>query len=86
MRGAHSYLVNEEKAEFSLDAETHYNPPVINILAHGGSVQLHMTNEQLAELEYVIKTHLEGIRYPETPDQQMILHAEHDIAIEEEIA
>jgi hypothetical protein len=86
MRGTHSHYIHEENAEFKLDAETNYNPPVINILGRGGSVQLLMTNEQLAELEYLIKTHLEGIRYPETPDQQMILHAECESAIEEGIA
>ncbi|KGE17597.1 hypothetical protein [Paenibacillus wynnii] len=86
MRGTHSFLVNEETAEFSIDSETHFNPPVLNIQLGSGSIQLHADNEQLAELEYALKTYLDGIRYPETPDQQMIFVAECSAAIEEVIA
>lgn len=86
MRGTHTFLLHEENVDFIIDAETYFNPPVLNIQQGGESIQHHFSNEQLAELEYKIRTYLDGIRYPETPDQQMILHAECNEAIEEGIA
>lgn len=86
MRGTHSFLLSEESIEFSIDSETYFNPPVLRIQQGGESIQHHFSNEQLAELEYKIRTYLDGIRYPETPDQQLLLHAECNAAIEEGIA
>ncbi|QWU17348.1 hypothetical protein SAMN04487895_104268 [Paenibacillus sophorae] len=86
MRGTHSFLLDEEVIGFEINPETHYNPPVLAIQQGNQSIQLHLSNEQLADLEFTIRTHLDSIRYPETPDQQMILHAECNAAIEEEIA
>ncbi|OMC67708.1 hypothetical protein BK125_28285 [Paenibacillus odorifer] len=86
MRGTHTFLLHEETVDFIIDAETYFNLPVLNIQQGGECIQHHFSNEQLAELEYKIRTYLDGIRYPETPDQQMILHAECNEAIEEGIA
>lgn len=86
MRGTHSFLINEENVEFSIDSETCFNPLVLNIRQGGQSIQLHLTNEQLAEIEYVSRTYLDGIRYTETPDQQAILNDELAVSIKEEIA
>ncbi|MRN56798.1 hypothetical protein [Paenibacillus monticola] len=86
MSTAFSTDISGQYMEVKIEPPTNYAPPVLSIRQQSGTFQLHADPEQLAEVEYAIRTYLDSIRYPETPDQQMILHAEHDIAIEEEIA
>lgn len=83
MRGTHSFLLNEENIDFSIDTGTCFNPPVLNIQQGFESIHHHISNEQLVQLEYAIRMHLDGIGYPEIPDQQQILNAEINQAIEE---
>lgn len=63
-----------------------YNPAVLEIRGNFGSIQIAAADEQLAEVESAIRIYLDGIRYPETPDQQAILNNEINQSIEEEIA
>lgn len=86
MSTAFSADVSGQHIEVEIQPPTHYAPPVLSIRQKSGTFQLHADPEQLAEVEYAIRTYLEGISYSETPDQQMILHAECISAIEEEIA
>jgi len=86
MSTAFSANISGQRIEVEVVPPTHYAPLVLSIRQQFGTVQLHADPEQLAEVEYVIRTYLESIRYPETPDQQMILHAECNEAIEEGIA
>ncbi|MDU0329256.1 hypothetical protein RW092_03450 [Paenibacillus sp. 3LSP] len=63
-----------------------YTPAVLLIKGVHGAVEIEANDDQLAEIEYALRTYLDGIRYPETPDQQAILNHEINQSIEEEIA
>ncbi|MNC61874.1 hypothetical protein D3C75_1118440 [compost metagenome] len=86
MLTAFSADISGQRIEVEIQTPTHYTPSVLSIRQQSGTFQLHADPDQLAEVEYAIRTYLESIRYPETPDQQMILHAECNAAMEEEIA
>lgn len=86
MSTAYSADVSGQRIEVEIVPPTNYSPPVLSIRQQSGSFQLHADPDQLAEVEYAIRSFLDGIRYPETPDQQVILHAECESAIEEGIA
>ncbi|MGF7050381.1 hypothetical protein J2T13_004919 [Paenibacillus sp. DS2015] len=83
---AYSLDISNANIETIVEPATLYVPPVLTIRGSFGSIQLHAINEQLAEIECALRQHLEGIRYSETPDQQLILNAEINQAIEEAIA
>jgi len=80
---AYSVDISNVNIETLVEPETPYVPPVLTIRGSFGSIQLYAINEQLAEIEYALKQHLDGIRYPEIPDQMQILNAEINHAIEE---
>ncbi|MEK4994502.1 hypothetical protein [Paenibacillus sp. FSL H7-0918] len=86
MLTAFSADISGQRIEVEIQPPTHYTPSVLSIRQQSGTFQLHADPDQLAEVEYAIRTYLKSIRYPETPDQQMILHAECNEAIEEGIA
>ncbi|KOP64392.1 hypothetical protein AMS62_03315 [Bacillus sp. FJAT-18019] len=86
MSTAFSADVSGRSIDVEIQPATHYSPPVLTIRQQTGSFQLHADPEQLAELEYTIRTFLDGIRYPETPDQQTILNHEIKQSIKEGIA
>ncbi|MGP0583665.1 hypothetical protein [Paenibacillus timonensis] len=65
---------------------TTYCAPALCLRGDFGVIQLFAAPEHLAEVEFAIRTHLDGIRYPETPDQQAVLNHELTKSIEEEIA
>jgi hypothetical protein len=83
---AFSADVSGRTIDVEIQPATQYSPPVLTIRQQAGSFQLHADPEQLAELEYKLRTFLNRIRYPETPDQQVILNHEMKSSIEEEIA
>lgn len=87
--GTHSaYTVDlsQQNTESTVLPANLYNPAVLEIRGSFGSVQIVASDEQLAEVEFALRTYLDGIRYPETPDQQAILNHELNRSIEEEIA
>lgn len=65
MRGTHSFLLDEENIDFEIDPNTFYNSPVLAVKQGNQSIQLHLSNTQLAELEFVIRTHLDSLKYPQ---------------------
>ncbi|MNW37024.1 hypothetical protein D3C74_140550 [compost metagenome] len=87
--GAHSaYTVDlsGQNTESKVLPKNLFNPATLEIRGNFGSIQIIATDEQLAEIEYDLRTYLDGIRYPETPDQQAALNHEITKSIEEEIA
>ncbi|AJS59237.1 hypothetical protein [Paenibacillus sp. IHBB 10380] len=81
-----SFNSNGESIDVGITPKNHYSPAIVSFRTFTDSVQLHLTDEQIAEAAYVFNQYLDGIRYPETPDQQQILNAEINQAIEEGIA
>ncbi|AZS15325.1 hypothetical protein [Paenibacillus lutimineralis] len=82
----YSVDLSDQNIETTIEPETPFLPPMVTLKGSFGSIQIYAANEQLAEIEYAFRTHLNGIRYPETPDQQTILNNEINQSIEEEIA
>jgi putative alpha-1,2-mannosidase len=66
--------------------EDRWDPTELVISGAGTTVRLQVTDDDLAEIAETIRTHLERVRYHETPDQQRILNAELDAAIENGVA
>ncbi|NWL89602.1 hypothetical protein DMN77_18805 [Paenibacillus sp. 79R4] len=86
MGTAYSVDLSNQHTEVEVLPENHYSLPTLSLRGSFGTIQIFAANEQLAEIEYALRTHLNGIRYPETPDQQAILNHEINQSIEEEIA
>lgn len=63
-----------------------YTPAVLLIKGVHGAVEIEANDDQLAEIEYALRTYLDGIRYPESSEQQAILKSEINQSFEEEIA
>ncbi|MDO7908464.1 hypothetical protein Q5741_18855 [Paenibacillus sp. JX-17] len=83
MGTAISLELSNERIEVELRPSMTYTPPALCIRAGAQVIELYLSNEQLAEIEYPIREHLSAISYPETPDQQQILHAEAQQSMEE---
>lgn len=66
--------------------ESLYVSPELVISGVGTTVRLQVTDDDLAEIAEAIRVHLDRNRHHETPDQQRILNAEHDAAIENGVA
>ncbi|MFW5436600.1 MULTISPECIES: hypothetical protein [Paenibacillus] len=86
MGAAMSLNVSTEKIEVVVRPKMKYSPAILTIRSKSGTVELHGDDEHFAEIEYALRQHLESLRYPETPDQQQILNAEHNHSLEEDIA
>lgn len=63
-----------------------YSPAALQIKGNKGTIEIEADDDQLAEIEFALRTYLDGIRYSETPDQQAILNHEINQSIEEGIA
>lgn len=89
MSRAHSaYTVDlsQQNTDAKVQPADPYNPAVLEIRGNFGSIQIAATDEQLAEIEYALRAYLDGISYPEMPEQQANLNNEINHSIEEEIA
>lgn len=86
MGTAYSVDFSGSNIEVDVLPATPYCAPAICLRGDFGVIQLFGVPEQLAEVEFALRQYLDGIRYPETPDQQMALNHELNQAIEEEIA
>ncbi|GAA0390189.1 hypothetical protein [Paenibacillus motobuensis] len=82
----YSVDLSDQNVETTIEPETPFLPPMVTLKGSFGSIQIYAANEQLAEIEYALRTYLDGIRYPETPEQQVILNHEINQSIEEDIA
>ncbi|OAB34237.1 hypothetical protein PGLA_25000 [Paenibacillus glacialis] len=83
---AASFNSNGESIDVGITPKNNYSPAVVSFRTFTDCINLHLTDEQIAEAAYVFNQYLDGIRYPETPDQQQILNAEINQSIEEAIA
>lgn len=73
MAKAHSaYTVDlsQQNTESKVLPATPYNPPALEISGSFGCVQIVASDEQLAEIEYAIKQHLNRIQYPLTAESK----------------
>ncbi|WP_433943400.1 hypothetical protein [Paenibacillus sp. SN-8-1] len=77
MKGAHSaYTVDltEQRIETSVLPKTPYNSPILVISGSFGSIQIAVEYEQLAEIEFALKEHMNGIPYPkENPPAEEVI-------------
>lgn len=82
MGTAYSVDVSNQNVEVAVFPATPFCAPGLCLRGDFGTFQLFAANEHLAEIEYALRTYLDGIRYPETPDQQLILEQELNQSIE----
>lgn len=83
-----AYSVDFSAGNIEVDVlpETTYCAPALCLRGDFGVIQLFAAPEHLAEVEIALRSYLDGIRYPETPDQQAIVSQELIKSIEEDIA
>lgn len=86
MGAAMSLDITNEIAEVVVQPKRTYTPTILSVRTKSGTVEIHLDDDQLADIEFALRTYLDGIRYPETPDQQAILNHEINQSIEEGIA
>lgn len=86
MGTAYSVDVTDQNVVVEVSPEKQYSSAVLSIRGAFGSLQFFATNEHLSEIEFALRTYLDGIRYSETPDQQAIFNQEINQSIEEGIA
>lgn len=81
-----SFSSSGKPIDIGITPKNHYSPAVVSFKTFTDCVNLHLTDEQIAEAAFVFNQYLDSIRYPDAPDQQQILNAELNQAIEEAIA
>ncbi|WP_410771012.1 hypothetical protein [Fontibacillus sp. BL9] len=86
MGTAYSADVSGQNIEVDVFPATKYCSAGFSLRGSFGAFQLFADNEHLAEIEFALRTYLNGIRYPESPSQQAILHHESNQSIKEESA
>lgn len=86
MGTAYSVDFSGGNIEVNVLPETTYCSAALCLRGDFGVIQLFAAPEHLAEVEFALKTYLDGIRYPDTPDQQAVLNHELTKSIEEEFA
>ncbi len=62
---ATSFDPNGKPVEISIDPKNPSCPAVISLRTDGYSVQLHLPDEVIAELAYMVNTHIDNIKYPQ---------------------
>ncbi|WP_136604630.1 hypothetical protein [Paenibacillus dokdonensis] len=85
MGAAMSLDITGERLEAAVQPKRMYTPTILSVRAQSGTVEIHLNDEQLAEIEYTIRQHLDSVRYPEAP-QQTVKDVELKYTIKEEIA
>lgn len=86
MGTAYSVDFSGGNVEVDVLPETTYCAPALCLRGDFGVIQLFAAPEHLATVEYALRSYLDGIRYPDTPDQQAIMNHEINQSIEEGIA
>lgn len=81
---AYSVDVSGQNIKVGVVPETRYCAPALCLHGDFGVIQVFADPEHMAMIEYAVKTYLDSIRYPETPDQQALNHEKNQS--EEEIA
>lgn len=87
VRAHSSYTVDlsQQNTESKVLPATLYNPAAIEISGSFGSIQIVASDEQLAEIEYVIQQHFKTMKTSDSP-KQSIKDVGLDYSIKEEIA
>ncbi|UQZ34566.1 hypothetical protein C2I18_14180 [Paenibacillus sp. PK3_47] len=62
---ATSFDPNGKPVEISISPKNPFCPAVITLRTEGYSVQLHLRDEIIAELAYLVNTHIDNIEYPQ---------------------
>ncbi|GGF83014.1 hypothetical protein GCM10010912_30160 [Paenibacillus albidus] len=65
MSTAFSADISGQRIEVGIKPPTNYSPSVLTIRQQSGTFQLHADPDQLAEVEYAIRSYLESIKYPQ---------------------
>lgn len=85
MGAAMSLDITGERIETVVEPKRTYTPTILSVRGESGTVEIHLNDEQLAEIEFAIRQHFEKMKYPAAPESTI-----HDVelkyTIEEEIA
>ncbi|MBY9081048.1 hypothetical protein KIH86_23120 [Paenibacillus sp. HN-1] len=65
MSTAFSADVSGKRIEVGVTPPNTYSPAVLSISQQAATFQLHADPEQLAEVEFAIRTYLDSIKYPQ---------------------
>ena len=79
MGAAMSLDITTERIGVAIHPKLRYTPTILSIRGRTDTVELHVDDNQLAEIEFAIREYLQSTGHYEVPDQQQILNAEHDI-------
>lgn len=79
MGAAMSLDITKERIEVAIRPKLRYTPTILSIRGRTDTVELHADDDQLAEIEFAIREYLQATGHHEVPDQQQILHSEHDL-------
>lgn len=60
-----------ERLEVAVQPKRMYTPTILSVRAQSGTVELHLNDEQLAEIEFTIRQHFENMKYPESLEQSI---------------
>ncbi|MEK3684884.1 hypothetical protein [Paenibacillus sp. FSL R10-2736] len=66
MSMATSFDPNGKPVEIEIVPKNPSCPAVISLRTEGYSVQLHLPDEIIAELAYMVNTHIDNIKYPQS--------------------
>ncbi|BFH63952.1 MULTISPECIES: hypothetical protein [Paenibacillus] len=85
MGAAMSLDITGERIEAAVQPKRMYTPTILSVRAQSGTVEIHLNDEQLAEIEFAIRQHLDSVRYPEEP-QETVEDVKLEYSIKEGIA
>ncbi|MDT3426110.1 hypothetical protein J2Z22_001630 [Paenibacillus forsythiae] len=51
--------------EVEITPKNHYSPAVLTLRSEGQSVQLHLSDDVIADVAYAVNSHLDNIKYPQ---------------------
>jgi len=63
---ATSFDPNGKPVQIEIVPKNPFCPAVISLRTEGYSVQLHLSDEIIAELAYMVNTHIDNIKYPQS--------------------
>lgn len=64
MGAAMSLDITGERIEAVIEPKRMYTPTILSVRSQSGTVEIHCNDEQLAEIEFAIRQHLNNIKYP----------------------
>jgi len=85
MGAAMSLDITGERIEAAVQPKRMYTPTILSVRAQSGTVEIHLNDEQLAEIEFAIRQHLDSVRYPEEP-RETVKDVKLEYSIKEGIA